>query len=62
MRIIIDPKRNVLVEEADHTTLFRTIENGIMALSPVRYSQAKKTASVPPDPQNRPMILALFHG
>ena len=44
-----------------HQTIFRrTIEYGIIAESPLRYSQARKTQKVPAAPQKSPIIVALL--
>jgi hypothetical protein len=38
------------------------IEKGIIASSPMRRSQNRKTMSIPPEPQKSPMTVALFQG
>jgi hypothetical protein len=54
-------KKNMFSIEL-YTICRRTIESGIIAVSPLRYSHAIKIAHTPADPQNKPIILALPQG
>src|ERR1700761_6245193 len=51
-----------MTKQEHQTTFLRSIEKGIMALSPMRYSQAANTIKVLPAPQKSPIIVASLHG
>jgi len=55
------PPKRVITAKEHHTILTRSIENGIIASAPARRSQARKTINNTPEPQNRPIIVPLFH-
>lgn len=53
------PKKKSWTRQADHTARTRTMDSGIIASSPLKYSHTRKTMNVPPAPQKSPITVAL---
>jgi hypothetical protein len=57
----IEAEVNANTKQDDHTALFFTMENGIIASSPTWYSHVAKRISAATEPHSNPITVALLH-